>query len=224
MSPRPGPGARFDRRRRLGDVRFVVGVDEVGRGCLAGPVVAAAVVLPERNSLHGIRDSKAIPAPERAELARAIRATALAVGLSFVGPRVIDAINIRQSSLRAMARAVSRLRRLAHTRGLAREACGWIVLVDGIDTIPGVDCAQESVIAGDARSEAIAAASIVAKVARDALMVRLAAEHPAYLFDQNKGYGTPEHVEAIDRVGPCRWHRHTFAPVAQTSLAFESFA
>lgn len=221
MSPRPGPGARFDRRRRCGDVRWIVGVDEVGRGSLAGPVVAAAVVLPERSGIEGIRDSKELTAAERAHLAGEIRRAALCFGLAFVGPRVIDSINIRQSSLRAMARAVGRARRIGQARGLAAEPPGWSVLVDGIDRIPGLPCGQESVIGGDARSEAIAAASIVAKVARDALMIRLAAEFPAYAFDHNKGYGTPEHVEAIDRIGPCRWHRYTFAPVAQVSLALD---
>lgn len=214
-------GVRFDRQRRSGDVRWIVGVDEVGRGCLAGPVVAAAVVLPERSGIPGIRDSKAVCAAEREQLAHQIRAVALCVGLAFVGPRVIDAINIRQSSLRAMARAIGRARRVARGRGLLSDTGAWFVLVDGIDTVPGLDCGQESVIAGDARSEAIAAASIVAKVARDALMVRLAAEFPDYAFDSNKGYGTPDHVQAIDRIGPCRWHRHTFAPVAQLSLVFE---
>ncbi|MEO6462155.1 MAG: ribonuclease HII, partial [Candidatus Eisenbacteria bacterium] len=172
----------------------------------------------ERSGIDGIRDSKALTATDRARLAGEIRRAALCFGLAFVGPRVIDAINIRQSSLRAMARAVDRARRIGRARGLAAEVPAWLVLVDGIDAIPALSCDQESVIAGDARSEAIAAASIVAKVARDAFMTRLADDFPDYAFASNKGYGTSDHVAAIDRLGPCRWHRLSFAPVAQIPL------
>jgi ribonuclease HII len=214
--------ARFDLRRRRGEVRWVLGVDEVGRGCLAGPVVAAAVVLAAGVRIDGIRDSKELVPEERVRLAAEIRRTATCMGIAFVGPRVIDAINIRQASLRAMARAVERARRVGAARGLPADPPGWTVLVDGIDTIPGVALAQESVVSGDGRSESIAAASIVAKVARDAFMIRLGAEFPHYAFERNKGYGTPDHVEALDRLGPCGWHRLTYAPVAQLSLAFES--
>jgi ribonuclease HII len=221
MSPVLDPGARFDRRRRRGDVRWIVGVDEVGRGSLAGPVVAAAVVLPPRSGIEGIRDSKMLTAPDRLRLALEIRRAALCFGLAFVGPRVIDTINIRQSSLRAMARAVDRALRVGRARGLGMELPAWVVLVDGIDRIPGIAHAQECLIEGDGRSESIAAASIVAKVARDAFMTRLATDFPDYAFERNKGYGTPDHVEALDRLGPCSWHRLTYAPVAQLSLALD---
>jgi ribonuclease HII len=222
MSPAACPGARFDRRHRRGDVRWLVGVDEVGRGSLAGPVVAAAVVLPPRSGIDGIRDSKTLGAADRARLAEEIRRVALCWGIAFVGPRVIDAINIRRSSLRAMGRAVGRALRVGGARGLDPvTTAAWFVLVDGIDRIPDVTHPQECLIEGDARSESVAAASIVAKVARDMFMARLAADFPDYAFERNKGYGTPEHVEALDRLGPCRWHRLTYAPVAQLSLALD---
>ena len=221
MSRSANPGARFDRRRRAGEVRGLLGVDEVGRGSLAGPVVAAAVVLPPRSGIDGIRDSKAMTAADRQRIAAEIRRVALCWGIAFVGPRVIDAINIRQSSLRAMRRAVDRARIVGQLRGLVPDPGAWFVLVDGIDPIPGIAPAQECLIEGDGRSESIAAASIVAKVARDALMTRLAPEFPDYLFERNKGYGTPEHLEALDRLGPCGWHRLSYAPVAQIPLGLE---
>lgn len=206
-----------DRGLRARSSAVLVGVDEVGRGCLAGPVVAAAVILPDGARLPGLDDSKNLTAGQREELAAAIRACAQAIGFAFVGPREIDAINIRQASLLAMRRAVLRAR--ARHRGAGAPAApGFHVLVDGLDAIPGLGFPQESVVGGDGRSLAIAAASVVAKTVRDGFMARLAADHPAYGFERNKGYGTAEHLAAIAARGPCAWHRFTFSPVAQGTL------
>jgi ribonuclease HII len=206
--------ARYDvRQAEARGVSAVIGVDEVGRGCLAGPVVAAAVTLPAMAKLPGVDDSKKLTREERGEQAAKIRAVAIAIGWSFVGPRVIDTINIRGASLLAMRRAIRR----ARTK-LGREAPSLLVLVDGIDVVPGVELAQQSVIGGDGTSLSIAAASIMAKTVRDAFMTRLALEWPLYGFERHVGYGTEEHMDAIDRHGPCRWHRYSFSPIAQPDL------
>lgn len=206
--------ARYDvRQAEARGVSAVIGVDEVGRGCLAGPVVAAAVILPAMAKLPKVDDSKKLTREEREAQAIRIRAVAIAIGWSFVGPRVIDAINIRGASLLAMRRAIRRAR-----AKLGREAPSLLVLVDGIDVVPGVEFAQQSVIGGDGTSLSIAAASIVAKTVRDAFMTRLALEWPLYGFERHVGYGTEEHMEAIDRHGPCRWHRYSFSPIAQPDL------
>jgi ribonuclease HII len=211
--------SRYDaRQRRARGLVHLAGVDEVGRGCLAGPVVAAAVVLPPRPRLPGVDDSKKLTREQRDEQCRRIQRVALAIGFSFVGPRVIDNINIRGASLLAMSRAVRRARvRLARATG-AGVAESLFLLVDGLDTVPGVDLPQQAVVEGDGTSLAIAAASIIAKTIRDRFMIRLASEWPEYGFERHVGYGTPEHLECLDRIGPCRWHRLTFAPVAQIPL------
>lgn len=192
---------------------MVIGVDEVGRGSLAGPVVAAAVVLPGDVRLPGLDDSKRLDAAEREVQAIAVRARAIAFGFAFVGPRRIDAINIRQASLLAMRRSVERV--VARARMQAADA---LILIDGIDTIPEVPWRQRTVIGGDHESLSIAAASVIAKTIRDQFMVRLAGEFPHYGFERHKGYGTEEHLAALDFHGPCRWHRFTYGPVAQTEL------
>src|SRR5262245_47973880 len=203
--------ARYDvRQAEARGVSAVIGVDEVGRGCLAGPVVAAAVILPPMAKLPKVDDSKKLSREERAEQVAKIRAVAIAIGWSFVGPRVIDRINIRGASLLAMRRAIRRAR--------VRYAESLLVLVDGIDVVPGVEIAQQSVIGGDGTSLSIAAASIVAKTVRDAFMTRLALEWPLYGFERYVGYGTEEHMEAIDRHGPCWWHRYSSSPIAQPDL------
>jgi len=202
---------RFDRKvRRETAHGHLLGVDEVGRGCVAGPVVAAAVVLPERPRLAGLDDSKQLPRAERERLAIEIRAQAIAWAFAFVGPRGIERHNIRGASLIAMRRAVH--------RAVRRFPGPAFVLVDGVDVIPGVDLPQRSVIEGDGTSLAIAAASVLAKTVRDAFMIRLGLEFPLYGFERHKGYGTEEHLEALDVHGPCTWHRYTFSPVAQMSL------
>lgn len=218
MTHARGSLARFDTRLR-GDADALFGVDEVGRGCLAGPVVAAAVVLPPRPRLAGVDDSKLLSPERREEQARAIRGIALAIGFSFVGPREIERTNIRRASLLAMRRAVRRAAARLRAAGAPAALPRWLVLVDGDDPIPDLDLGeQRPLVDGDARSLAVAAASIIAKTVRDRFMRRLADEFPGYGFDRHVGYGTEEHLAALHLHGPCRWHRHTFAPVAQRDL------
>ncbi len=190
------------RLRRRGFVR-VAGVDEVGMGPLAGPVVAAAVVLPDDLRLPGLDDSKQLAATERERLAREIRARAVAVAVAAASHREIDRLDIRRAGLLAMRRAVEALRpRPDH------------VLVDARE-LPELGIRQTPVVRGDAREAPIAAASIVAKVHRDALMRRLDRRHPGYGFARHMGYPTPEHLDALARLGPCAVHRRSFGPVAR---------
>ncbi|MBL6749924.1 MAG: ribonuclease HII [Nevskia sp.] len=184
----------------------VAGVDEVGRGCLAGPVFAAAVVLPAKPRLRGLRDSKRLSARQREALAPQIQALALGWALGSASVEEIDSINILRASLLAMARAVAAL-------PVAPVLC----LVDG-NQPPRLDCAVHTVVGGDDLVECIMAASIVAKVARDAEMARLDALHPGYGLGAHKGYATPEHLAALRRRGPCGIHRRSFAPCAQLAL------
>jgi ribonuclease HII len=178
---------------------WVAGVDEVGRGPLAGPVVAAAVILDPAAPVAGLRDSKLLTARQRRRLAREIRVHALAWGVGRVGPRRIDAVNVLQATWHAMRAALGRLR---ITPGL--------ILVDGHLRIPGVTCVQRAIIAGDRRSASVAAASILAKVARDTLMLRADRRYPEYGFRRHKGYATAVHLEALARLGPCPLHRRSF--------------
>ena len=194
--------------RFTAEASAVAGVDEAGRGPLAGPVVAAAVVLDLAVRWDGVHDSKQLSAGQRRELFARVLVGARAFGWSVLGPRAIDRLNIRGASLEAMRRAVARLR-------VAPD----LVLVDGVDRVPGLACPQHAVIDGDARMLSIAAASIVAKVVRDRIMERLDRVWPAYGFVRHKGYGTPEHLEALVRVGPCALHRFSFAPVRAHQLA-----
>ncbi len=180
----------------------VAGVDEVGMGPLAGPVVAAAVVL-AGEPLRGLRDSKQLARPARERLEREIRARAADVSVAEVSPAEIDRINIYQAGLLAMRRAVE---------GLGRPARQ--LLVDA-RRIPGLTMPQRPVVRGDATIASIAAASIVAKVWRDRRMRELDARHPAYGFARNAGYGTPEHLAALETHGPSPVHRRSFAPVAR---------
>jgi ribonuclease HII len=187
---------------------LVAGVDEVGRGCLAGPVYAAAVILPKPCRLPGLNDSKKLPREERERLVPLIEERALAFAVATASVEEIDRINILQASLLAMRRAVAMLK-------LAPMLC----LVDG-NQPPQLDCAVETVIGGDARHRCIMAASVLAKVARDAELRRLDEQFPGYGFAQHKGYATPEHGEALRRLGPCAIHRMSFAPCAQRSFDF----
>jgi len=193
--------------RLAGPAARVAGVDEAGRGPLAGPVVAAAVILDPDRRWKGIADSKTIAAEQREELYARVLNEARAFAWAVVGPRAIDHQNIRRASLTAMARAVSRLR-------LEPD----LVLIDGNDMVPGCRLPQHAVIDGDAKMLSIAAASIVAKVVRDRIMSRLDRVWPDYGFAQHKGYGTPEHLAALDRHGPCPLHRYSFRPIGQTEL------
>lgn len=223
MNPRPSTLAAFDRAIR-GETgfAFVAGLDEAGRGCLAGPVVAACVILDDAADLPGVMDSKQLSPDARQEARALVMARAAAVGFAFVGPRAIDAINIRRASLlamrRALARAGVRLGRGDAGGGAGNGAGGVFTLVDGVDMVPDVRTPQRAVIEGDGKSLAVAAASVIAKTSRDAFMERLALEYPEFGFARHKGYGTPEHLAALDRHGPCAWHRFSYAPVAQTSL------
>jgi ribonuclease HII len=185
----------------------VAGVDEVGRGPLAGPVVAAAVVFPMGvKAIRGLNDSKVLSAPQREKYVVKIYERAFAVAVGAASVREIDRLNIRRASILAMERALRRLRFVpAH------------VLIDGLPC-PELGCEHEAIVDGDAKCHSIAAASVVAKVLRDRLMDRLAARYPGYCWETNKGYATPEHLDAIQRLGPTRHHRYSFEPVAQTEL------
>ncbi|MCU0936266.1 MAG: ribonuclease HII [Gammaproteobacteria bacterium] len=184
---------------------LLAGVDEVGRGPLAGPVVTAAVILDPARPIDGLRDSKALAPARREALAALIRERALAWALGRAEVEEIDAHNILRATLLAMARAV-------HALPVAPER----VLVDG-NQCPEVPWPVEAVVGGDARVPAISAASILAKVARDAEMVELDARYPGYGLAGHKGYPTREHLEALARLGPSPIHRRSFAPVAKAS-------
>jgi len=188
----------------------VAGVDEAGRGPLAGPVVAAAVILDRSRRWDGLHDSKQVEAAKREALFARVLSEARAFAWAVVGPRAIDRANIRRATLEAMRRAVAGLR-------LTPE----LVLVDGTDSIPGVPHPQRAVVDGDATMLSIAAASILAKVVRDRIMLRLDPVWPGYGFARHKGYGTPEHLAALERLGPCPLHRYSFRPISQTALALE---
>ncbi len=185
--------------RRMGFV-YVAGVDEVGRGCLAGPVVASAVVLDPERYIPRICDSKTVTALERAKLYHQITQAAIAWSVIRVEPDEIDRINIHQASLRAMQRAVLSLAPLPD-----------MVLVDAF-RIPDIPMPQRGVVHGDSRCTAIAAASIVAKVTRDRLMLELHGRDPRYGFDRHKGYATREHLDAVSRFGYSDVHRRSFRP------------
>jgi len=201
---------RFDdRMRERASVETLCGADEVGRGPLAGPLVAAAVCLPRGAVLRGLDDSKALTAEAREDLDVRIRGAALAVGWAVISPRAVDRLNTHRASLTAMRRALHRL---------SRRAVVERVLVDGIHPLMDLPWPQETVVDGDARSLAIAAASVIAKCLRDRFMRRLALDYPLYGFERHKGYGTREHLEALIAHGPCPWHRYSFGPVMQPDL------
>ena len=198
----------FARRNQLlrSGLKFVAGVDEVGVGPLAGPLVAAAVILPRRvnfEALQGLDDSKRLSPRVRRTLEREIRKQALAVFVAEVSCEEVDRLNPYRGGLAAMGRAVAGLGVRPHH-----------VLVDA-RTIPDLTVSQTALVHGDAIDGTIAAASIVAKVYRDAFMCRLEEQHPGYGFNRHMGYGTPEHLDALQRLGPSPAHRRSFAPVAR---------
>lgn len=184
--------------RKYGDCRFICGIDEVGRGPLAGPVVAGAVILPKNCDILYINDSKQLSEKKREELYDEIMNKAVATGLGFVGPERIDEINILQATYEAMRQAISNL-----------SVSPDILLNDAV-TIPQVEITQVPIIKGDAKSQSIAAASIIAKVTRDRLMVQYDELFPEYGFASNKGYGSAAHIAAIKEFGPTNIHRMTF--------------
>jgi ribonuclease HII len=188
---------------------LVAGVDEAGRGPLAGPVVAAAVILDPDRRLRGLRDSKVLTPVERERLAVQIRANAIAWAVGFADVGEIDTLNILRASLLAMRRAV-------HALAVAPTEA----LVDG-NQCPELDCPVYAIVKGDRDIASISAASIIAKTTRDAMLVELDRVYPVYGFAQHKGYSTREHIAALNRHGPCPAHRRFFAPVAQSSFYFD---
>ena len=181
-------------------ISFIAGVDEVGRGPLAGPVVAAAVILPKNCKIKGLNDSKKIPKKKHEEIFQAVKDNALAIGIGIMDNQVIDQVNIYEATKLAMKEALSKL-------SLKPD----YLLIDAMKL--DVDIPQESIIKGDANSLSIAAASIVAKVTRDKLMADYDKEFPGYDFAQNAGYGTKSHLQGLERHGVTPIHRKTFEPI-----------
>lgn len=184
---------------------LIAGVDEAGRGPLAGPVCAAAVILHPLRVIDGLNDSKKLTAARRTTLATQIRIEAFAWSVGWATVEEIDSLNILQANFLAMRRAVAGLGHLPE-----------IALVDGRDD-PGLDCPVRAIIGGDASEPAISAASILAKTARDEAMCQLDTEYPAYGFAAHKGYGVRRHIEALREHGPCPHHRRSFAPVREVA-------
>ena len=182
---------------------LVAGVDEAGRGPLAGPVVAAAVILDDHKPIKGLADSKKLTVLRREKLFDEIRAKALCCSVAQASVEEIDRLNILQATMLAMQRAV---------KGLRLKPAK--VLVDG-NRLPVLDVVAEAIVAGDALVPSISAASILAKVTRDRMLEELHAQHPGYGFDRHKGYGTAQHLAALRELGPLPVHRRSFAPVAQ---------
>ena len=200
-------------RAAWADERLLVGVDEAGRGPLAGPVVAAAVVFPTRcTAVRGLRDSKVLPARVRLRLAQRIRQRALGYAIGAASTREIDRLNIRVATALAMRRAIRRL-----VCGPLAANGSYRILIDGLP-LPEIGYEHDALVDGDARCQSIAAAAVLAKTCRDLLMQRLAPRHPGYGWDTNVGYGTEEHQVGLRLHGPTRHHRLTFAPLAQLTL------
>lgn len=196
----------FEAEVRARGFRVIAGLDEAGRGPLAGPVVAAAVVLPPRGGLKGIDDSKKLSAGQREEIFSLLQAKARALGIGMVEAREIDRLNILRASLKAMELAVENL-----------SVSPDFLLIDGIHPL-NLPLSQRTIPKGDQRCLSIAAASIVAKVTRDRLMIAYHDEYPEYNFARHKGYGTKEHLEAIRKHGCCPIHRQSFKSIYQPSL------
>ncbi|MDO9415676.1 ribonuclease HII [Pararhizobium sp.] len=200
----PGPDFRLEAEAHASGFRLVAGTDEAGRGPLAGPVVAAAVILDPNNIPDGLNDSKQLSQTARETLFDVILTCATAVSIASSGAGRIDTTDIRKASLDAMRRAV-----------LGLEMRPDFLLIDGRDVPPGIPCLGRAVIKGDALSVSIAAASIVAKVTRDRMMARAHVDFPAYGFSSHAGYATAVHRKAITEAGPCPLHRMSFKPLRQ---------
>ena len=211
MANTPPCGWTLEEAARTRGALSIAGVDEVGRGPLFGPVVAAAVMLAPGYRFNGLTDSKQLTAKKRNELDVEIRANAVCWAIAEVDAETIDRINIRQASLMAMRRAVGQL-------AISPD----YLLIDGIDTIDW-PCPQQSVIQGDSLSLSIAAASVLAKVHRDRMLVALDSQFPGYGLASHKGYAAPEHLAALARLGPTPLHRKSFSPVSQAALQFPEF-
>lgn len=201
MTPPPSAPYRYEARAWKTGLTRVAGLDEAGRGPLAGPVVAAAVIIDPARRIRGVRDSKLVPAERRAELFAEIQVRAIAVGVGIVDHETIDRINILQATRLAMRQALAAL-----------VPSPDLVITDFV-TLPGLPCPQHNLVDGDARCATVAAASIVAKVTRDRLMLEADRQFPQYGFARHKGYATVDHLAALDRHGPCPLHRRTFAGV-----------
>lgn len=199
---RPRPIRVLQKRLDWDPVGLMAGVDEAGRGPLAGPVVAAAVILDDTKRINGLADSKVLTPLQREKLYDRIRERALCCGVGEASVEEIDTLNIFHATMLAMRRAVEGLR-LKPVK----------VLVDG-NRLPTLDVLSEAIVGGDAKVRSISAASIIAKVTRDRMLVQLHEQFPQYGFAAHKGYGTPEHLEALRTHGPCVHHRRHFAPVA----------
>lgn len=184
--------------RQFSDAEYICGIDEVGRGPFAGPVVAGAVILPKDCDILYLNDSKQLSEKKREELYDEIMDKAVAVGIGMASPERIDEINILQADYEAMREAISKL-----------SVVPDVLLNDAV-IIPGVDIKQVDIIKGDTKSASIAAASIIAKVTRDRMMVELDAVYPGYDFASNKGYGSQSHIKALKELGPCPIHRRSF--------------
>ncbi|MDH5605962.1 MAG: ribonuclease HII [Anaerolineae bacterium] len=199
------PNLQFEQALWQSGVAYIAGIDEAGRGCLAGPVTAAAVILPNQpdieKRLHGVRDSKELNAKSRQKWRRIIPQESLAWGVGFADAQEVDEFGIVPATRLAAMRAIAKLKPPPE-----------YLLIDHI-SIPGAGLPETSLVKGDARSLSIAAASVLAKVERDALMVKMEKRHPGYGFANNKGYGTRQHRDAIKALGACPIHRQSFAPL-----------
>ncbi len=193
----------FERKAREAGFSRIAGLDEAGRGPLAGPVAAAVVVLPDGLLIPGLTDSKQVSERERNRLFEVIREKAVCFGVGIADERTIDDVNILQATIIAMERALSQL-----------APPPDYLLIDAL-TLPRVSLPQNGIVKGDCRSHSIAAASILAKVTRDRMMLELHEQYPRYNFKRHKGYGTREHLELLQKYGPCEAHRRTFNPVAR---------
>jgi ribonuclease HII len=201
MTPVPSAPYRYEAQAWRTGLTLVAGLDEAGRGPLAGPVVAAAVVIAPDRRIKGLRDSKVLTAERREALFGVILERAISVGVGIVDHLTIDRINILQATKLAMAQALA---------GLTVQP--ELVITDFV-ALPALPCPQRNLVDGDARCATVAAASIVAKVTRDRMMLEADKQFPEYGFAQHKGYATPEHLAALDRHGACPLHRRTFAGV-----------
>lgn len=202
------PLYEFDARLRTGEARLLAGIDEAGRGPIAGPVVAAAVILPPEAKIDGLRDSKLVPEAERFPIFESILASAISIGVGISDVETIDRVNILEATKRAMAHAVGELSPVPD-----------LLVIDAV-ALQSVRIRQVAEIKGDAKSASVAAASIVAKVVRDAVMLQYHEQYPLYGFNQHKGYGTKKHMEMVQKYGPCPQHRRTFGGVRNLELPF----
>jgi len=202
-------GNKYEKGARKEGATSIAGVDEVGRGALFGPVVAAAVILPPDTRIRGLRDSKQLLREDRERLAKVVERKALAIAIAEVDVETIDRVNIYQATRIAMSIAVGKL-----------TVAPDHLLIDAMRL--DLACAQTSIIYGDSLSISIAAASVIAKVYRDARMRELDKEYPQYGLASHKGYSTPQHLVALDKHGPCPLHRKSFRPVAQTTLPWDN--